>query len=187
MATSALPARSRHTAEDRREELIAAALREFAEHGYHGASTAAIARRAGISQPYIYALFPSKQALFVAVHDRVFSDLQVSFAKAAKGATPHERLESMGLLYPALIADRYSLLVQLQSYATSEPVVREHVALRYRELFDLVERLSGAPRAAVSMFFACGMLANVTTALGLSEICDPLFAGHGEGGVAGVR
>ncbi|PZS08601.1 MAG: hypothetical protein DLM64_12245, partial [Solirubrobacterales bacterium] len=52
------------TAEDRREHVLAAAISEFAQHGYHAASTAAIAKRAGISQPYIYALFASKLELF---------------------------------------------------------------------------------------------------------------------------
>jgi hypothetical protein len=42
-------------------------------------------------------------------------------------------------------------------------------------LYDEVVRLSGAQPVEVSLFFACGMLANVTTALGLQEICAPLF------------
>ena len=44
---------TRFSAEERREQVVAAAITEFAEQGYQAASTSAIARRAGISQPYI--------------------------------------------------------------------------------------------------------------------------------------
>src|ERR1700682_764762 len=89
--------RTRHSADERREQVIAAAIREFAEQGYQAASTAAIARRAGISQPYIYALFPSKQDLFIAVHDEVVGRIRRTFTEAAAaGSTPEEKLDRMG-------------------------------------------------------------------------------------------
>ena len=153
-----------------------AAVREFAEQGYQAASTAAIARRAGISQPYIYALFPNKQDLFLAAHDHVIERIRRAFIDAAAtGTTPEERLEAMGQLYPSLIADRYTLLMQLHTYATADDEIRAHAAGNYKSLYDLVLRISGAEPVQVSLFFACGMLANITTALGLHEICDPLF------------
>ncbi len=176
-ATRRTPAsRIRYSADERREQVIAAAIREFAEQGYQAASTAAIARRAGISQPYIYALFPSKQDLFIAVHDEVIGRIRHTFAEAAgHGSTPDEKLERMGEAYPALIADRDALRAQLQTYATGDPVIQAHAARCYRELYDEVIQLSGASAEQVSLFFACGMLANVTIALGLEEICAPLF------------
>ena len=61
----------RLSADERREQVLDAAVEEFGERGYHGASTANIAKRAGISQPYIYALFSDKRELFLAVHHRV--------------------------------------------------------------------------------------------------------------------
>jgi AcrR family transcriptional regulator len=176
--TTATAPRTRMTADERREQVIAAAVHEFAEQGYQAASTAAIARRAGISQPYIYALFPSKQDLFLAVHDHVIGRIRRAFTDASEGGgTPAEKLDRMGELYPTLIADRYALLVQLQSYATGEPVIQAHVAHTFRQLYDEVVRLSGAEPVEVSLFIACGMLANVTTSLGLQEICAPLFEG----------
>ena len=168
--------RGRSTADERREQVIAAAVREFGEQGYQAASTAAIARRAGISQPYIYALFPSKQDLFIAVHDHVIDGILRAFTDAAAlGSSVDEKLDRMGEVYPTLIADRFGLLFQLQTYATGDPVIQAHTARAYRHLYDAVIRLSGAPAERVSLFFACGMLANVTTALGLQEICAPLF------------
>jgi AcrR family transcriptional regulator len=168
--------RQRQSADERREQVVLAALREFAEQGYQAASTAAIARRAGISQPYIYALFPNKQELFIAVHDHVTSRIRLAFTEAAKGAaSPEEALDRMGEVYPTLIADRFALLCQLQCYATGEPEIRAHVAKEFKALFEDVQRLSGAPADQVALFFACGMFANVTTALDLPELCAPLF------------
>ena len=167
---------ARFSAEERREQVLAAAIPEFAAQGYQAASTAAIARRAGISQPYIYALFPSKQELFIAVHDVVMGRIRGAFAEAAEGGnTSAEKLDRMGDVYPELIADRDALRLQLQTYATGDPVIQAHAARSYRELYDHVRSLSGAAPVEVSLFFACGMLANVTVALGLEDLCAPLF------------
>jgi AcrR family transcriptional regulator len=168
--------RPRLRADDRREQVISAAVREFGERGYQAASTAAIARRAGISQPYIYALFPNKQELFIAVHDEVVGRIRRGFtAAASRGTTAEEKLSMMGDEYNALIADRDVLRAQLQTYVTGDPTIQAHAARCYRDLYNEVIRLSGATAAAVSMFFACGMLANVTIALGVDDICAPLF------------
>jgi AcrR family transcriptional regulator len=167
---------TRHTADERRGQVIAAAIAEFAQQGYQAASTAAIARRAGISQPYIYALFPSKQDLFIAVHDEVVGRILGAFTEAAaRGRTPEDRLSMMGDVYHDLIADGDALRAQLQTYATGDPVIRAHAARAYRGLYDAVTRLSGAGAAEVSLFFACGMFANVTVALGIEDLCAPLF------------
>lgn len=180
MSTATRPARpsspKRFSADERRDQVVRAAVSEFAEQGYQAASTAAIARRAGISQPYIYALFPSKQDLFIAVHDEVVGRIRRSFAAAAaRGTTPGEKLGLMGEEYGALIADADALRAQLQSYVTGDPAIQAHAARCYRDLYHEVIRLSGAPPAKVSLFFACGMLANVTLALGVDDICAPLF------------
>jgi AcrR family transcriptional regulator len=175
--TPATAARLRQTAEDRREQVLEAAIREFAEQGYHAASTAAIARRAGISQPYIYALFPNKQELFLAVHDLCIGRIRARFREAARGGgDAMEVLQRMGTTYPELIGNRFALLLQLQSYAAAgDPEIRRHVAGEYKALADEVQQLSGATPHQVAQFLAGGMLANVTTILGLDEICAPLW------------
>ena len=63
---------TRKTAEERREEILAAALEEFGEHGLDGTSTDTIARKAGISQPYLFRLFGSKKELYLASVRRCF-------------------------------------------------------------------------------------------------------------------
>ena len=49
----------------RREEILAAAFDEFAEHGLDGTSTDVIARKAGVSQPYLFRLFGTKKELYL--------------------------------------------------------------------------------------------------------------------------
>jgi len=57
-------------AAERREMVLEAAMAEFAVHGLAGTSTEDVARRAGISQPYLFRLFPTKKALFLALVGR---------------------------------------------------------------------------------------------------------------------
>src|SRR3990170_3811362 len=56
----------RMTAADRREAILEAAVEEIARNGFAGATTADIARRAGISQPYVFRFFPTKKDLCLA-------------------------------------------------------------------------------------------------------------------------
>ena len=167
----------RLSADERREQVLHAAVDEFGERGYHGASTANIAKRAGISQPYIYALFSDKGELFRAVHHHVISEIRSAFMEAAAGAsTPEEKLEAMGTAYHPLMEDRRLLAAQLQctAAAAGDPELRAYVGEGFRGLVDDVARLSGADPEAVATFFACGMYINVALALGQPDLVEPL-------------
>jgi AcrR family transcriptional regulator len=161
----------RTTSEERREQVIEAAVKEFAAHGFHATSTTAIARRAGISQPYIYALFPNKHELFLAVHAHVVDRIRRAFLEAARGgADPAERLESMGHAYMELLANRDEILVQMQSHAAAgDPALREPVRREFLRLAEDIRRMSGASTEQVFEFLAKGMLLNVVAALELPE------------------
>src|SRR5689334_7113822 len=123
---------TRKTAQERREALIEAASVEFARGGLHGASTDDIARRAGISQPYLFRLFRTKKELFLAAVERCFDDTTAIFRQAAEGAQPAGRLEAMGLAYCELLRDRSRLMMQMQTYAAcDDPDVRDAVRRHY--------------------------------------------------------
>jgi AcrR family transcriptional regulator len=157
-------------AHDRREQLLVAAIEEFAEHGYHAARTAEIARRAGISQPYVYALYPNKRELFLECSRRVFGRIGQTFADAAREEAGEELFVRLGRAYVRLLANRTELRFQLQAYAaTADPDIRARVRDGFMTMFDDVARLSGQPRDAVARFFATGMLLNVAAALELPE------------------
>ncbi|MEU2536972.1 TetR/AcrR family transcriptional regulator [Streptomyces iakyrus] len=61
----AMTARTR--SEERRAEIVRAALEVIAERGYRGASLAAVAERVGLTQQGLLHHFPTKEALLVAV------------------------------------------------------------------------------------------------------------------------
>src|SRR5918994_2454332 len=104
---SASKPEARTSSDERREQVIQAAVKEFAAHGFHAASTTAIAKRAGISQPYIYALFPNKRELFLATHAHVIDHIRDAFTEAARGVDgPEARLHAMGEAYMELLERR---------------------------------------------------------------------------------
>jgi AcrR family transcriptional regulator len=177
-ALMVIAAPPRRTSDERRDQVLDSATHEFATRGYHGASTAAIAKSAGISQPYIYALFPNKRELFLAAHGRMIDYLRMTFRRAAREATdPTERLHRMGLSYRPLIeANPDQLLLQLQGFALGgDPEIGPRVAAAFKGLFDDVLRVSDASEEDVARMFAKGMLINVATALNLPEIAAPAF------------
>jgi AcrR family transcriptional regulator len=167
---------TRQTADERRVAVLAAANVEFALRGLHGASTDAIARSAGISQPYLFRLFRTKKELFIAVIEDCLARTLESFRAAAAGTSGAEALDAIGHAYAeSLENDRTMLQGQLQSYAASveDADIREATARGFGRLVDYVETVSGADRATVARFFAKGMLMNVLAAMEYSIKDEP--------------
>src|ERR1700722_4571433 len=73
----------RMPAEQRRELVLGEAMAAFAANGDAGTSTEGGARGASISQPYLFRLFPTKKALFLALVERCFRRVRDEFAAAA--------------------------------------------------------------------------------------------------------
>lgn len=161
----------RLSAEERREQILQAAISVFAEDGYAAASTEEIARRAGISQPYLFRLFGTKRELVLATIRRCFEDTEAIFEGAVRehgSAGGAEALQAMGNAYMDLIQhDHVRLRAQLHAYAACEdPEIRALVSRNFGRLVDLARRLSGADSAALAQFFANGMLLNVLAMIG---------------------
>ncbi len=161
----------RMTAEERREAVLAAAVTEFAAGGLAGTSTEDVARRAGISQPYLFRLFPTKKALFLALVERCFRQIADAFEAAAGDQVGEDALDAMADAYHRLLDDRTLLLLQLHAYAAcDDPDIRTATREAYKELWLLVERLTGLPYERVVAFFAMGMLMNVAAAMDLPAV-----------------
>ncbi|HEX2703617.1 MAG TPA: helix-turn-helix domain-containing protein [Solirubrobacteraceae bacterium] len=168
------PPTARSTAAKRRTELLAAAISEFAVGGLHGTSTEAIAQRAGISHAYLFRLFGTKKQLFIACCERCFERTLETFVAAAAGATPNERLESMGRAYSEMLTDRELLLSQMQLYAAcADPEIRDVARRGFQLLRSEVGRLSGSTGAELYRFFARGMLINVAASMDFPDLSDP--------------
>jgi len=168
--------RTRLSADERRAQIVAAGRSEFAAHGYQATTTDAIARRAGVSQPYVVRLFGTKQALFLAVADSCFEQLHDTFSAAAAAAPEGEKLTAMGKAYRELVADREVLALQLHFFAAcaADPSLREIGHERFAGLIAHERELSGASETELIRFNAAGMLINVATALGLEIDLDAL-------------
>jgi AcrR family transcriptional regulator len=158
-------------ATERRELVLEAALAEFAARGLAGTSTEEVARQAGISQPYLFRLFPTKRALFLALVQRCFDRLEQTFTTAAAGLTGQDALMAMGDAYERLLDDRLLLRLQMQAYAAcDDSEVRATTRAGFKHLWELVERLTGLPFQDVVDFFAVGMLMNVAAAMDLPAV-----------------
>jgi AcrR family transcriptional regulator len=158
-------------ATERREMVLEAAVAEFAVHGLAGTSTEDVARGAGISQPYLFRLFPTKKALFLALVERCFRRIEGAFTTAAGDLTGDEAMTAMADEYERLLDDRTLLLLQMQIYAAcGDPEIREVARTGYKHLWEMVERITGLPFQTVVDFFAVGMLMNVGAALDLPSV-----------------
>jgi AcrR family transcriptional regulator len=166
---------TRHTAEERREAVLTAAATAFARGGLHGTSTEEIATAAGISQPYLFRLFGTKKALYVATVERCMAETLEIFRAASRDLRGEAALRAMGDAYAELvISDRTRLLGQLQAYAScDDDDVREAMRRGYGELFNFVEAIADLPKEAVAGWFATGMLLNVITAMDLHTKPEP--------------
>jgi AcrR family transcriptional regulator len=158
---------TRSTAAERRDAVLDAALIEFADLGYAGASTEDIARRAGISQPYLFRLFGTKKELFKASATRCLRETLELFQRAAEGKRGEEALHAIGKAYvEQLETDRTRLRGQMQAYAAcDDPEIRAVVRAGYGDLVAYVRRVSDADWPTVWSFFANGMLLNVLAAM----------------------
>jgi AcrR family transcriptional regulator len=159
------------SAEERREAVLEAAVIEFAAGGLAGTSTEDVARRAGISQPYLFRLFPTKKALFLALVERGFQRIEAAFTAAAGDKTGDDALDAMGDEYGQLLENRTLLLLQMQAYAACEdPDIRAVARAGFKRLWALVERVSGLPYDRIVAFFGMGMLMNVAAAMDLPAV-----------------
>ena len=164
----------RLTAEERREEIIAAAVSRFGATGLHGTSTETIARDVGVSQPYLFRLFGTKKELFMEAVAWGFEDTRRAFREAVKDATDaHDAFKRMGDAYVALIADRRYLDLQLQAYAScDDPEIRAVVVRGFGGLVEDIVRVTQPTPDQLASFLGKGMLLNVATAMGVAGLGD---------------
>jgi AcrR family transcriptional regulator len=161
----------RMSKQQRQEQLLELAAEEFARAGLHGTSTENLARRAGITQTYVFRLFGSKKALFLEVVRRAFARLTEGMDHAADESTGRDALAAMGQFYDRALADRTGLLVQLQAFAAcGDPEVRAVVREQMARMWTVTAGRTDLPPVAVKTFLAFGMLLNTAAALEVDEV-----------------
>jgi AcrR family transcriptional regulator len=143
--------------------------------GLHRASVEDIARRVGISQPYVFRLFSTKKNLFKAVVARCFRETLETFQRAAEGKSGREALDAIGKMYAdRLWNDPKHLRVQMQAFAAcGDPEILDVVRKGVGDLVAYVDRVGGITNEETSRFFGVGMLVNLLAALHLVQGVEP--------------
>jgi AcrR family transcriptional regulator len=155
--------RTRLTAEERSQQLIAAAVTAFSTGGYAGTTTDRVARLAGVSQPYVIRLFGTKQALFVATVEHASDRIEQQFREAA---AVQPDLASLGAAYDTILAERELITVLLHGFtAGPDPVIGPVVRRCFGRIYLTVRELTGATAVEAREFLAMGMLLSVLDAL----------------------
>ena len=160
----------------RRELAIRAAMAEFAHGGYDGTSTWTIAERVGVSQPYMFRLFPTKHALFLAAAERCFDDIEHVLREAVAGRRGGDAMAAMAEAYGRLPLDAPDLVrmqLKVHAIAVRDAEVGRLGRIRWARLWRVVGELSGEEPAEIARFLSAGLMVNVAAAFGV-----PHAAGH---------
>jgi AcrR family transcriptional regulator len=170
---------TRQSAAERREAIIEAAVEEVARSGFAGATTGAVARRAGISQPYVFRFFPTKKDLALAVIDRAVGRILRDW-EAAVPEPGETRLQALGRTYvEGVSARRSQLMVHFHAYAAAnDPVIaeamRDHLSRIYRYVVRAVRRDGlERPEWEAAAFIGRGLLITAAMAVGLETALSP--------------
>ncbi len=134
------PRKAKGQGGERREEILAAALRLIGEHGLHGLSTRQIADAVGVSQPSLYEYFASRDEIVDELHDRAFLLLvQRLEGFVPVATTPREQLAEylrvyvdFGLQNP----DAYRVAFMIEGAAKPKPPVADPSAKPAMQAFD---------------------------------------------------
>lgn len=138
---------SRLPAAQRKEQLLDTAATLFAERGYAGATTAELAKAAGVTEPIIYRHFSSKKDLFVALIDRTGErTIALWERELASAQNPAERLQRMIGANP-MVSERgrgvYRVIVQAMTEIEDEEIlaaIRRHIDSLHRFLAREVDK-----------------------------------------------
>ncbi|MGH8827167.1 MAG: TetR/AcrR family transcriptional regulator [Jiangellaceae bacterium] len=172
------PARTRMNAQERRQLVLAAASRAFARDGYHGTTTDAVAREAGVSQPYVVRMFGSKSELFREVFARavarVLSAFEPTLSKISADPENEQLWAEMGAAYTdLLLGDRDLLLVMMHGFAAgSTPEIGAQARSWMSQIYTQIRDRSGATPEQVRTFIANGMLLNTLVAMEAPQHMD---------------
>lgn len=169
-------AKEESTSVNRKSEIISSAIQVFAEIGYYRATTAQVAERAKISQPYVFRFFATKEALLLNALEVSWTRIIESFRQVVNTATS-ERLESdLIAAYEEILASHQNeTLLQMQAQTIQEATIREAMRSGFREVQSVVLdafRKAGIqnPEERTFLFLARGMLCNISMALDMPEL-----------------
>jgi AcrR family transcriptional regulator len=163
-------------ADERRELVLRAATRAFSRAGFHGTSTDAVAKEAGVSQPYVVRIFGTKLDLFLEVFERAAVRIRTAFEAVLdeKPFDPEsdEDWSRMGQAYGELVTDRDLLQVMMHGFsAGGVPEIAAAARRCMGQVFATIQR-TGWDDEEARDFIAHGMLLNVMISMRAHEHLD---------------
>ncbi|MCL6639386.1 MAG: TetR family transcriptional regulator [Firmicutes bacterium] len=126
---------------DKYHAIIEAAVKVFAENGYHNSQVSKIAREAGVADGTIYLYFQNKEDILISVFKVKMGDFIAQVKRELDGyGTPPEKLKHLVRMHFSILeSDRnLALFMQIQ-LRQSHPDVRRAIAEPLREYFRLIE------------------------------------------------
>jgi AcrR family transcriptional regulator len=162
--------------EDKKELIIENAVAVFAEKGFYKATTAMVAKAAGVTQPYVFHFFANKEELFKAVLDRAFGRIYDTFSDVQ--APADQLMETMGHAFEQIIqTHRDEVLMVMQAHAISEEGIREHVRKKFLIIFESLSlkfEKAGIPnpQGTAGHFIGAGLLITVADVLDLPQLAQ---------------
>lgn len=140
------PSKREKQKEERRRQILEAALRVFSEKGFHAANVSDVAAEAGVSQGTIYWYFESKDELLTAAIVSVFEELgQESLAGLSQFDTAADKLRALGQGMEFLAEEGENLFALFLSYWTSTGQREEAAGI----WIDVLERYKDAVVAVI--------------------------------------
>jgi AcrR family transcriptional regulator len=130
-----------------RARLVDAAAALFAERGFHGATLADVAARAGLTTGAIYGNFKSKEQLFLAIFEAPASGVNVEFREGAPLKAQMRLLGEAVVGFLPTAKARGVLFAEFQTYVQTHPQMRLEAE---RRAIANVERLVQAWRGYIA-------------------------------------
>ncbi|XID92956.1 TetR/AcrR family transcriptional regulator [Paenibacillaceae bacterium WGS1546] len=166
-------------AASRKDQIMNSAAALFASQGYYKTTTAHVAEDVGVTQPYVFHFFKTKEKLYLAVLERAYDRMFRAFA--AVKAPPDQLSMKMGKAFNALLeTHRNEMLLLVQCFTTPESSVRNFAKDMFSRIYEEMKNhfeSEGVPNPGheASMFVSCGLIVTLSEVLELPQLspwCD---------------
>jgi len=144
--TTTSDARTRGTRlprQERRRQLLDAALEVFVSQGYHAAAMDDIAERAGVSKPVLYQHFPGKLELYLALLDQSVDELVASVraALASTGDNKQRVAATFTAYFEYVAGEGQAFRLVFESDLSNEPAVRDRLERGQQECAQMISQM----------------------------------------------
>ena len=158
--------------EQKQRDIVQAAVDEFRQHGFEGARITRVAESAGVSSRTLYKHFPSKEALFDAIIEKVVLQTGAIPTRHYQDDRPlkTQLVEALTLYMEAITDEEY---MGLNRVMMSEYLRDRELALR---VFDRAEMHNNPIRTLIQEAIAAGALREVDADYATSQVTASMKA-----------